>query len=64
MAKLIAAMASSHAYKFLEPSVWDKRRFGVEPADQPQVTEETLEANEARYQKIYDGLSFVRQRGP
>ena len=47
MGKLIAAMASSHAYTFLEPKFWDKRRehtranykrrFGVEPPDQPQV---------------------------
>ena len=70
MGKLIAAMASSHAYTFLEPEVWDKRRehtranykrrFGVEPADQPQVAEETLEANEARYKNIRDGLYFLR----
>jgi hypothetical protein len=72
MGKLIAAMASSHAYAFLEPKVWDqrreftrsnyKRRFGVEPPDQPQVAEETLEANEARYRKIRDGLNFLRAK--
>jgi hypothetical protein len=26
MGKIIAAMASSHAYTFLEPKTWDKRR--------------------------------------
>jgi hypothetical protein len=72
MAKLIAGMASSHAYTFLEPNVWDKRRehtrsnykrrFGVEPPDQPQVAQETLEANEARYKNISDGLSFLRDK--
>ena len=72
MAKLIAAMASSHAYTFLEPKVWDKRRehtranykrrFGVEPPDQPEVAEETLEANEARYQNIRNGLNFLRNK--
>ena len=57
MGKLIAAMASSHAYTFLEPKVWDdrrgqtrshyKHRFGVEPPDQPQVAEVrlTVQAN-------------------
>jgi aromatic ring-opening dioxygenase LigB subunit len=70
MGQLVAAMASSHAYTFLEPNIWDKRRehtranykrrFGVEPPDQPQVAEETLEANEARYKRIRDGLNFIR----
>src|SRR5258705_3371295 len=72
MGKLIAAMASSHAYTFLEPKVWDKRRehtrsnykrrFGVEPPDQPQVAEENLAANEARYEKIRNGLIFLRDK--
>ncbi|MGH7854878.1 MAG: hypothetical protein ACREP3_15630 [Candidatus Binatia bacterium] len=72
MGELIAAMASSHAYTFLEPKVWDKRReharanykrrFGVEPPDQPQVAEETLEANEARYKNIRGGLNFLRDK--
>jgi hypothetical protein len=72
MGKLIAAMASSHAYTFLEPKIWDKRRehtranhkrrFGVEPPDQPQVSQETLEANQARYKNISGGLSFLRDK--
>jgi aromatic ring-opening dioxygenase LigB subunit len=70
MAQIIAAMASSHAYTFLEPKTWDKRRehtrsnykkrFGVEPPDQPQVAEETLANNEVRYSRIRDGLTFLR----
>ena len=72
MGTLVAAMASSHAYTFLEPKVWDKRRehtrsnykrrFGVEPPDQPQVAEENLAANEIRYEKIRDGLNFLRDK--
>ncbi|HTN69826.1 MAG TPA: extradiol ring-cleavage dioxygenase, partial [Methylomirabilota bacterium] len=72
MGQIIAAMASSHAYTFLEPKTWDKRReftrsnykkrFGVEPPDQPQVQEETLESNEARYTRIRDGLTFLRDK--
>lgn len=72
MGQLIAAMASSHAYTFLEPRIWDerrahtranyKRRFGVEPPDQPQVAEETLESNERRYQRIRDGLASLRSK--
>ena len=72
MAQLIAAMASSHAFTFLEPKTWDqrreqarasyKRRYGTEPADRPEVAAETLEANENRYQNIRDGLNFLRER--
>ena len=72
MGKLIAAMASSHAYTFLEPTLWDKRReqtrsnykrrFGVEPPDQPQVAEENLAANETRYEKIRNGLCLLRDK--
>jgi aromatic ring-opening dioxygenase LigB subunit len=72
MGNIIAAMASSHAYTFLEPNTWDKRReftrsnykkrFGVEPPDQPQVAEETLESNEARYRRIREGLAFLRDK--
>jgi aromatic ring-opening dioxygenase LigB subunit len=72
MGQIIAAMASSHAYTFLEPKTWDKRReftrsnykkrFGVEPPDQPQVAEETLESNEVRYKRIRDGLTFLRDK--
>jgi Catalytic LigB subunit of aromatic ring-opening dioxygenase len=39
-----------------------KKRYGVEPADQPQVAQETLEQNEARYKQIRDGLSFLRKK--
>jgi aromatic ring-opening dioxygenase LigB subunit len=72
MANIIAAMASSHAYTFLEPKEWDsrreftrsnyKKRFGAAPPDQPQVAEETLEGNETRYQRIRDGLKFLRDK--
>lgn len=72
MGKIIAAMASSHAFTFLEPQAWDKRRehtrgsykkrYGVEAPEQPQVAEETLERNEARYKRIRGGLAFLREK--
>ena len=31
MGKLVAAMASSHAYSFLEPNIWDNRREHTRP---------------------------------
>lgn len=72
MGKLIAAMASSHAFTFLEPQTWDKRReqarqsykrrYGTAPADLPEVAAETQEANETRYQKIRSDLNFLRER--
>jgi len=72
MGKFVAAMASSHAFAFIEPELWDqrrqrtrnnyKRRYGVEPAEQPQVLEETLEDNQRRYEGIRDGLNYLRQR--
>ena len=72
MGQIVAAMASSHAFAFLEPDLWDqrrqrtrnnyKRRYGTEAAEQPQVFEETLEDNQRRYKDIRDGLIYLRQR--
>jgi hypothetical protein len=72
MAKIVAGMASSHAFTFINPELWDQRRqmtrnrykqrYGVEPPEQPQVLEETLEANQVRYKRIRDGLNALRQR--
>ena len=72
MGQLIAAMASSHAFTFLEPNTWDKRReqaresykrrYSTAPADRPEVAAETLDANETRYQRIRDGLNLLRER--
>lgn len=72
MARVIAGFASSHAFTFLDPSIWDERRqvtrgryasrYGYTPPEQPGVAEETLETNEARYSQIRDGLSLLRTR--
>jgi hypothetical protein len=72
MGQIVAAMASSHAFAFLEPDLWDqrrqrtrnnyKRRYGVEVAEQPQVLEETLEDNQRRYKGIRDSLNHLRER--
>ncbi|HEY3301893.1 MAG TPA: extradiol ring-cleavage dioxygenase [Candidatus Binatia bacterium] len=72
MAKLVAAMASSHAFTLLDPEKWDqhrernrggyKRRYGVEPPVHPKVAEESLEENRPRYQHVKSGLDFLRQK--
>jgi aromatic ring-opening dioxygenase LigB subunit len=51
MATLVAGMASSHAFAFIDPHRWDERRqvtrsryakkYGVEPPEHPRVAEET-----------------------
>ncbi len=70
MGRIVAAMASSHAYTFLEPEEWDARRrhtranyarrYGSEPPEQPQVAAESLEANRRRYARIREGLGLLR----
>jgi len=72
MARLVAAMASSHAYTFLEPAQWDarrevsygrwRRRFGTPPPVPPQLAQETLEGNQARYWRIREGLRQLKRR--
>jgi aromatic ring-opening dioxygenase LigB subunit len=72
MAQIVAGMASSHAYTFLDPTVWDKRRkktrqnyadkYGVEPPEQPQVQHETLDANLKRFQTIRQTLDLFKER--
>jgi hypothetical protein len=58
MARVVAGMASSHAFTCIEPEHWDRcrdfiggryaERYGHEPPVQPQVAAETLESNQAR----------------
>lgn len=69
MGKIVAGLASSHAYTFLDPSEWDKRReknramyrsrYGVEPPAHPKIAEETAEIRTTRYQRVRDGLGFL-----
>ena len=72
MGQIVAAMASSHAFALEDPAGWDSgrarnramyaRRYGYEPADQPQIAVETLESNQARYAHIRDSFTAVREK--
>ncbi len=72
MGQIIAGLASSHAYTFLEPAEWETRRqftrnnyarrYGVEPPERPEVAGEAPEANEERFSQIRDGLKHLRAR--
>lgn len=72
MGRIVAAMASSHAYTLVPPEQWDERRkftranyarrYGVEPADQPQALSESFEDDQVRYGRIRDGLMNLRNR--
>lgn len=71
MGKIIAGLASSHAYALQEPERWDmmrqrtmeryKARYGNYPPVQPKVAEETPDIREQRYAKIRHGLSFLKE---
>lgn len=70
MAQIVGGFASSHAYAFLDPDQWDRRRemtranyarrYGVTPADRPEVATETLGDNRVRYARIRGGLEHIR----
>jgi hypothetical protein len=70
VASIVAGLASSHAFTFVEPDGWDarrarnregyKRRFGTDPPEHPRVAEETLEQNQVRYTRVAAGLSRLR----
>jgi aromatic ring-opening dioxygenase LigB subunit len=71
MGQIVAGMASSHAYTFLTPDQWDKRReisrAGFERRNgrvapvQPQVEQETLASNLKRYEQISGGLNKLKE---
>jgi aromatic ring-opening dioxygenase LigB subunit len=71
MAKLVAGMASSHAYTFIEPDNWETRReltrqryfkrYNTYPPVQPQIEQETLEGNRGRYARIRGGLQTLKR---
>src|SRR5438094_847064 len=70
MARIVAGLGSSHAYTFVQPEQWDTRRqftrgnyarrYGVEPPERPEVLEESLEEDQARYARIRSGLDYLR----
>jgi len=72
MGKVVAGMASSHAYALVNPTGWEamrqrtkanyKRRFGVEPPLDPKIAEETLEGNQERYSRVSAGFDFFREK--
>lgn len=71
MSEIIAGLSSSHAFALVDPSTWDERRernrqlyqkrYGVEPARQPKVAEETNEVRRSRYKNVKDGLDFFQK---
>jgi aromatic ring-opening dioxygenase catalytic subunit (LigB family) len=71
MARLVAAMASSHAFAFMEPSTWDEyrqmnrgfyeRRYGKKPPEHARVSEETDSYLEQQFAPIRDGLKRLRE---
>jgi hypothetical protein len=71
MAELVAGLATSHAFTFIEPSRWDEfreknrasyaRRYGAPPAAHPGVEQESLQANERRYERIRARLDGLRR---
>src|SRR5713226_8660030 len=72
MAKIVAGMASTHAFALEDPSRWDEgrqrnrqmyaRRYGTEPPEQPQVAEESDEDCQNRHARIRDGFAFLRRK--
>lgn len=72
MGRLVAGMASSHAFALSEPTEWDSgrlrnrqmyaRRYGNLPPEQPQVAEESDDDLQTRYARIRDGFDFVKRR--
>lgn len=72
MGKIVAGLASSHAFALSNPSDWDgarernraayKSRYGVDPPIHPKIAEETPEVREARYRNVREGLDFLREK--
>lgn len=70
MSRLVGALASSHAMAFRNPEGWDqhraivreryKRQYGVEPPEQAEIAQETLEGNLERFGRIQDGFALLR----
>lgn len=64
MGTLVAAMATSHAFSFMDPTVWDdnrernrlgyQRRYGVLPPIAAGIANENLESNLERYRSVRD----------
>jgi aromatic ring-opening dioxygenase LigB subunit len=69
MGSIVAGLASSHAFTFMEPSRWDEfrernrgiyeRRYGKAPPVHPKLAHET--DIEERFRRIRDSLSHARE---
>ena len=72
MAEIVGYFATSHAYAFIEPEMWDRRRersrsnyqriYGTSPAIHAEVARESAADNQARYRAIKRGHDHVRTR--
>jgi aromatic ring-opening dioxygenase LigB subunit len=70
MAEVVAGLASSHAFTFVDPADWEHgwlrnramyaSRYGAEPPLQPEMEAETPEQVRPRYARLLAGLERVR----
>ena len=72
MGKIVAGMATSHAFTFVEPDGWDEfrarnresllRRMGMAPPPNPRIEMETLAENERRYARVREAHEALRSQ--
>jgi hypothetical protein len=72
VAEIIGYFATSHAYAFIEPELWDRRRersranyqriYGTLPAARAEIGGESTADNQVRYRAIKKGHDHVRTR--
>jgi Catalytic LigB subunit of aromatic ring-opening dioxygenase len=72
MGRVIAGLASSHAFALLDPAEWSEplqrnragyaRRYGELPPVHPRVAQETDADVRRRHARITDGLAYLRRR--
>ena len=70
MAKIIAGLASSHAFALIDSADWDarrernrlgyKQRYGVMPPPHPKLAEENSETKMLKHRNVRNGLDFLR----
>jgi aromatic ring-opening dioxygenase catalytic subunit (LigB family) len=70
MAKIIAGLASSHAFALIDPKDWDARRernllgyqqrYGVAPPVHPKIAEENGDIRMRKHESVRNGLDFLR----
>ncbi|MDP9458767.1 MAG: hypothetical protein M3Q22_00475 [Actinomycetota bacterium] len=70
MASVVGALATSHAFAFLEPDRWDarrermrdsyERRYGTRPDERPELHEEDIRANVDRFNRWRASVEAAR----